>query len=139
MWDWVDSALCLDKKNGRSSTIHVVMLGNTPVVSNATLQTSVKKSTYGSECVACEQAIYAVMTTRNQFRCFGCTVDEDSRIFCDNKGVILAGCGMIMLIKKRSASLEFHKTRATFLAGVIELQHTGGDKNSPYFFNKGCG
>ena len=112
------------------------MAGNTPLVSKSSLQKSVEKSTCGSEFVACGQVIDAVLTVRDQVRCFGCTVEEASRIFCDNKGVVLAGCGMNMLIKKRSAALAFHKTRESIAAGAIELQHIGGDKNWSDFLTK---
>ena len=80
MWDYVDSALCSDKRNGRRSTRHVVMVGNTPVFSKATLQMSVEKSTYRSEFVACGQAKDAVMTVRDQIIFCGHTFDEPSKL-----------------------------------------------------------
>ena len=59
--------------------------------------------------MACGQLIDAGFTVRDQVRCYGYTVNEASRFF-DNKGVVLSGCGMNVLIKKRSAALAFHKT-----------------------------
>ena len=49
---------------------------------------------------------------------------------------MLAGCGMNMLIKKRSAALEFHNNRELITAGTIELQNIGGDKNWSNFLKK---
>ena len=53
IWTYIDAALNVDKRNGRSSTSFVVIIRNTPIVSKARTQTSVEKSTYGSEFVAC--------------------------------------------------------------------------------------
>ena len=50
--------------------------------------------------------------------------------------MVLAGYGMSMLIKKRSAALAFHKTRESIAAGVIELKHIGRDKNWSDFLTK---
>ena len=49
----MDIALNADKRNRRSSTSFVIMIGNTPIVPKDRTQTSVEKSTYGSEFVAC--------------------------------------------------------------------------------------
>ena len=86
------------------------MVENDPVVSKATLHTSVEKSTCGSEFAACGQVIDVVMNIRYQVQFFRCTVNEAYRVFCGNKVVVLAGCGMNMFLKKRRAALAFHKT-----------------------------
>jgi len=112
------------------------MVGNTPVVAKALTQTSVEKSTYGSEFVGCGQVIDAVLMVRDMLRCFGYKVDNASRVFCDNKGVVLAACGMNMVIKKHSTALAFHKTREAIASGAIELQHVEGKFNWADFLTK---
>ena len=63
-------------------------------------------------------------------------VEQLSRIFCDNKGAVLAACGMNMVIKKRSTALAFHGTREAIASRAIELQHIAGDKNWSDFLAK---
>lgn len=129
MWAYVDSALNTNKRNGRSSSGYAVMVGNIPVVDKAQMQTSVEKSTHGGEFVACNSVVDEVLRVRDMLRSMGYIVNRPSRIFYDNKGVVLAACGAYMLIKKRSTALAFHRTKEAIASGAVELQHISGDKN----------
>ena len=113
-----------------------MMVGNTPVVVKALTQTSVERSTYGSEFVGCSHVIEAVLGVRDMVRCLSYRVTKPSCIFCNNKGVVLAACGMNMLIKKRSTALAFHRTRETIACGAIEIQHIDGASNWSDFLTK---
>jgi len=136
VWAYVDAALNADKRNGRSSTGFVVMVGNTPVVAKARTQSSVEKSTYGSEFVACQEVIEEVLGVRELLRSMDYKVTKPSRVFCDNRSIVVAACGTNMMIKKRSTALAFHMTREAIAAGAVELQHIAGEYNWSDFLTK---
>ena len=119
VWSCVDTVLNADKRNGRGSIGRVVMIGNTPVVSKSLAQIPVEKSTHGSEFAWCSHVIDEALPVRDMLHCFGYKIDHVSRIFCDNKGVILAACVTNMRIRKRSSDLELHKTREYIASGAI--------------------
>ena len=64
VWAYIDSALNADKHNGRSSIGYTMIVGNTLVVPKARVQTSVEKSTYGSEFVTANDVIDEILGVR---------------------------------------------------------------------------
>ena len=68
--------------------------------------------------------------------CLRCKVNGLSHILCNNEGVILAACGMNVLLKKWSATLAFHCTHKAIASGAIELQHIAGEHNWSDFLTK---
>ena len=50
--------------------------------------------------------------------------------------MVVAACGMNMMIKKRSTVLAFHQTREAITADAVELQHISSDYNWSDFLTK---
>ena len=99
-------------------------------------QGSVKKLICGGEFIACNGVVDGLLIARGMVRCIGYKANGPSRVFCDNKGIVLAACGVNILIKKRSTALAFHRTREAIASSVVKLQHISGDKNWSDFLTK---
>ena len=97
------------------------MVGNTLVVFKARIKILAEKSTCGCEFVACQNVIEEVLGIRELVRFLGYKVDKPSRIFCDNKGVVVTACSINMMIKKRSIALAFHCVKEAIASGTVEI------------------
>ena len=58
---------------------------------------------------------------RELVRSLGYIIDTLSRIFYDNKGVVVATYVINIMIKKHSTALAFYRTREAIVAGAVEL------------------
>ena len=71
--------------------------------------------------MACQDVIKEVLGVRELVWSLEYKVTKSSRIFSDNKSVMIAACGTNIMIKKRSTALAFHQTREAIATGAIEL------------------
>ena len=105
------------------------MVGNTTVVVKVWIQTSVEKSVCSSKFVVTNNVIKKVLKVRELLRLLDYKVEGPLYIFCNNKGVVTAACGVNMTIKKHCTALAFHWTHETITGNAVELQYISGNLN----------
>ena len=66
---------------------------------------------------------------RYKLRMMGIRIDGPANCFCDNKGVVVNAVNPTSTLKKKHASVNYHKVREACAAGVLRVTHEPGRKN----------
>lgn len=114
-----------DKKTGRSITGIVGFVGSTPVTAHSTRQSCVQTSTFGAELTALKTAMEEVI--RYFLRSMGVKVKEATRIFVDNKGVVLNVTNPALSLNKKALALAYHFVREHQHGKTIDVRKIGTD------------
>ena len=105
---FVDADHAGESLTRRSRTGFIVMLNNSPIYWHSEKQTSVEKSTFGSEIMAMKQAADYIRGFHYKLRMFGIPVEEPSYMYGDNQLVLAVSTRPESTLKKKSQSITFH-------------------------------
>lgn len=102
---------------------------NAPIVWYSNRQNTVESSTFGSEIVALRIAIELLESLVYKLRMFGIPIEEEARIFCDNKSVVNSGTRPDCRLKKKHNSIAFHRIREIVAAGKALIYYEKSETN----------
>ena len=131
-----DSDHAHDKKTRKSITGVLVVVGSTPVSWMSKRQGAVATSSYGAEFCAMRTATEEAVSIRYTLRSLGIPVNEPTKLFGDNLGVIQnASMPEANLVKKHIA-IAFHFVRECVAAKIIAPYKISGKDNFADVFTK---
>ncbi len=126
---FVDANLMHDVITGRSVSGIIHMMNKTPIEWFCKRQNQVETATYGSEFMAMRIGTEQIMELRYMLRMLGVPVKGPSRIFGDNKSVIINSTVPSSTLKKRWNALSYHRVREAVAAGIVNVVHLPGTEN----------
>ena len=78
-------------------------------------------STFGSEFVAMRIAIEMIEGLRYKLRMMGVPIEGPCNVFCDNNAVVINSKNPESMLKKKHASINYHRTREAIAAKTIQV------------------
>ena len=124
-----DSDHAHDTKTRRSITGVLVVVGSTPVSWISKRQGAVATSTYGAEFVAMRTATEEAISIRYMLRSLGIPVEEPTKLFGDNLGVIQNASMPEAKLTKKHVAIAFHSVRESVSAKIIAPYKIDGKDN----------
>jgi hypothetical protein len=124
-----DSDHAHDLVTGRSITGILAFVGSAPVYWKSTRQTAVHTSTFGAEFTALKTAVEVAITIRYHLRSFGLRITQPTKIFVDNKSVVINSANPASSLNKKTIALAYHFVRQNQAAGVVDIQYVRSEDN----------
>ena len=125
---FVDADHAGDQVTRRSRTGVLFFVNKAPIMFFSKRQNTVETSTYGSEFVAMKQSVEMIKALKYKLRMFGIEI-MDTKIFGDNRAVILNSSVPESTLKKKHHSVNYNYVREAVAAGIalIFKVHTGSN------------
>ena len=98
-------------------------------------QNTVETSTYGSEFVAMKQSVEMIKALKYKLRMFGIEI-MDTKIFGDNRAVILNSSVPESTLKKKHHSVNYNYVREAIAAGIALIFKVDTGSNLSDLFTK---
>jgi hypothetical protein len=131
-----DSDHAHDIETRRSISGVLVIVGSTPVLWKSKRQGSVATSTYSAEFCAMRLATEEAITIRYMLRSLGIPVNEPTKLFGDNLGVIQNASMPEATLQKKHTAISFHRVRECVAAKIIAPYAINGKDNFADIFTK---
>ena len=106
----------------RQSHIGVLIFVNgAPILSYSKRQNMVESSTFGSKFVAMRIAIEMIEELWYILRMMGVPIEGPCNVFCNNNTVVINSKNPESMLKKKHASINYHRTREAIAAKTIQV------------------
>jgi len=127
---FVDADHAHDVVTGRSITGLRAFIGSTPIYSKSKRQSCVNTSTYGAELTVLKAAVELAITLRYHLRSIGIKITKPTKIFVDNKSVVVNAVNPACSLNKKAIALSYHFVRQHQAAEVINIFHITRSENN---------
>ena len=133
---WVDADHARDQATWRSVTAIMVFINGTLVKTVSKKQRTVEMSTYGSELVAARVATEIAIEYRHTLRQLGVAIDGPTLMLGDNQSVVLNTTIPSSVLKKKHASISYHRIREAIAGNIIKFHHVPSGINKSDLLSK---
>ena len=124
-----DSDHAHDLVTGRNITGLLAFIGSTPIYWKSKRQSCVNTSTFGAEFTALKAAVELAITLRYHLRSMGIKVTKPTKIFVDNKSVVVNAANPASSLNKKAIALSYHFVRQNQAVEVINIFHIRSEDN----------
>ena len=114
----------------------LVVVGSTPVTWISKCQAAVATSTYSAEFCTMRLATEEAITIQYMICSLGIPVNEPTKLFGDNLGVIQNASMPEATLQKKYTAISFHRVRECVAAKIIEPHKIDGKDNVADIFTK---
>lgn len=118
---FVDASHAANKVTRRSHTGYIIFVNRVPIIQYSNQQNTVETSTFGSKFIAMKTCVEHIIGLRYKLRMFGVTIDEPTKVLCDNKACVDISSKVESTLKKKHNSLAYHATRQAVAAGSVKV------------------
>ena len=136
---YVDANLHHDLVTGRLLTAVIHFINGTYFDYYTKRQATVECATFSTEFVAARTAVEQIIDNRLTLRYFGVEIKGSTKMFGDNKSVVINSSVPHSQLKKRHVALAYHKTREAIAAKIVDFYHIDGKKNYADILSKHWG
>ena len=113
----------------RSHTGIVIFLNRSPILWFSKRQNTVETSSFTSEFIALRIAVELMEGLRYRLRMLGIPLLGPTYILCDNEAVTRNATHPESVLKRKHASISYHKVREAQAAGYIRIGKVPGTEN----------
>jgi len=125
---FVDADHAGNKVTRRSHTGIIVYCNLSPILWYSKRQNTVETSTFGSEFVALRIATEIIEGLLYKLRMFGVPINNEAKVFCDNKSVVKSSA-FPESTSKKNVSIAFHRIREAVAAGKMLIYYEASGSN----------
>ena len=133
---FVDSDHAGNTITRRSHTGILVFMNLAPIIWFSKKQNNVESSTFGAEFIAAKTALEIVEGLVYKLRMLGVPLEGPARMFCDNEAVVKSGSYPEITLRKKTASIAFHRIREAVASSKILLYYEKSNSNIADLFTK---
>jgi len=131
-----DASHASDQMTRRIWTGIVIFVNRAPILWISKAQPRVESSTYSSEIVAARIAVETVEGLHYKLRMMGIPIDGPTNMFCDNQGVVKNVTCPESVLKKKHASISWHRLREAQASMTVRVCWESTDSNLSDLFTK---